>query len=115
MRLVTISLPPLLRDIITALVQDHAPVTILAQFTSRRAAVRLALLAPDVVIVGLRLGESDAIGRKYLAQIPAAKIVAISSDGRNAFVHEAPSRRTVLRGVSPQALVDALVDSKPQA
>lgn len=113
MRLVVITLPPLLRDIITALVQERTPVTILTQFASRRAAVRLALLAPDVVIVGLRSGESDAIGRKYLAQIPAAKIVAVSNDGRHAFIHEAPSRRTVLRDVSPQALVDVLVDPQP--
>lgn len=110
MRLVTITLPPLLRDIVTALIQDRCPITTVTQFAGRPIAVRLPPLAPDIVVVGLRSGESDAVARTYLACAPAAKVAAISSDGRNAYVHEAPARRTVLYGVSPQALVNALLD-----
>jgi len=114
MRLVIVTLPSLLRDIITALVDNVAAVTIVAQLDSRAdAAAKLASISPDLILVGLRSGETDDVGREFAAQNPAAKVIAISSDGNNAYVHEMPEHRTVLRAVSPQALVAVLVERKP--
>lgn len=114
MRLVIVTLPPLLRDIITALLDSVAAVTIVAEFDSRAdAAAKLAGIAPDLIFVGLRPGETDDVGYQLAVQNPAAKVIAISSDGDNAYVHEMPEHRTVLRTVSPQALVAVVADRKP--
>jgi DNA-binding NarL/FixJ family response regulator len=109
MRVVVITLRPLLRDIIAALLQNRAPVTIVAEFTKRVSIARLKSLVPDLIVVGLRHGESDRIGQRYL--LAAATVLAISVDERQAFIYKAPARRIILHSVSHDALGDALADS----
>jgi DNA-binding NarL/FixJ family response regulator len=111
MRVVVVTLRPLLRDIITALLQTRVPVTIVAEFSKRAPTERLKLLAPDLVVVGLRAGENDRIGQRYLAEVPAATVTVISSDGLEAYIYKAPGRRIVLHSVSHDALDNALADS----
>jgi len=105
-RTVTVTLSPLLRDIIAALVNDHVPLNVVAELDSRsRAALaEIELFAPDLVLIGLRSGETDDVGLALLSQIPTAKVIAISSDGRDAYVHEMRACRTALLSVSPQVL-----------
>lgn len=104
MRVVVVTLRPLLRDIIITLLQSRLPVTIVAEFSERTAVGQIKKLAPDLVVVGLRSGENDRIGQQYLAKISCAKVAVISNDGREAFVYVAPSRRIVLHSVSLEAL-----------
>lgn len=108
MRVVVVTLRPLLRDIIVTLVQSRVPVTIVAEFSKRAPTRQLKHLAPDLVIVGLRKDEDDRIGERYLAEIPAAKVAVISNDGREAIVYMAPARRIVLHSVSLKALDEFL-------
>ncbi len=112
MRVVILTLNPLLRDIITTLLQNRAPATIVAEFSKRVPVRRLKLLAPDLVIVGLRSGENDKIGQRYLAEIPTSRVLVISSDGREAFIYRAPDRRIVLHGVALDVLDQALANSE---
>ena len=83
--MVIVTLPPFLRDIITALVEDHVPRGIVTDLDSRaEAAAKIELMAPNLVLVGLRSGETDDVGLELLSRIPTAKAIAISSDGHNA-------------------------------
>jgi DNA-binding NarL/FixJ family response regulator len=108
MRIVTMTLPPLLRDIFIALAVERDHVDIVAEFNRRADAAEIGHLAPDCVILGLRRGEADQIARRLAAGLPAAKIIAISHDGRDAYVHEMPDRRLALPDAAPAALAAAM-------
>ena len=108
-RAIIVTLPTFLRDVIATLAEDRLPLNIIADL-DRRADVAAALesLVPDLVVVGLRAGETDDVGRDILARIPSARVIAISDGGRNAYVHEMCACRTVLLDVSADALATAI-------
>jgi DNA-binding NarL/FixJ family response regulator len=108
-RTVVVTLAPLLRDIIKALVTDLITLDVVADFGSRgEIAQDLALMRPDLILIGLEPGETDEVGLNLLTQVPAAKVIAISNDGRDAYIHEMRPSRTVLSSVSPKDLVAAI-------
>jgi len=108
MRIVTMTLPPLLRDIFIALAVERDHLDIVAEFNRRAEAAEIALYTPDCVIIGLRRGEADRIAQMLAAGLPAAKVIAISHDGRDAYVHEMPDRRLALPDAAPAALAAAM-------
>lgn len=108
-RAIIVTLPSLLRDIITTLAEASLPLSIVANLNLRGdIAAALELWAPDLVVVGLRAGETDDIGRDILSRIPTARVIAISHGGRNAYVHEMCTCRRVLLDVSAEALAAAI-------
>jgi DNA-binding NarL/FixJ family response regulator len=103
-------MPRILSDIVTRLVEDRAPLSVVAYLESRfEIESRLPVLFPDLVLIGLRAGEADAIAATALMLAPAARIVAFSFDGRHAYVHETHAHRVALMDVSPAALVDVIL------
>jgi len=114
-RAIIVTLPTFLRDIIATLAEDRLPLNIVAEL-DRRVDVAAALesLLPDLVIVGLRTGETDEVGREILSRIPTARVIAISDGGHNAYVHEMCAWRTVLLDVSAEALAAAIVAPLPR-
>jgi len=114
-RTIIVTLPTFLRDIITTLAEDHLPLDIVADLDRRiDVAAALESLMPDLVVVGLRAGEADDVGRDILSLIPSARVIAISDGGRNAYVHEMRACRTVLLDVSAEALAAAIVAPVPR-
>jgi chemotaxis response regulator CheB len=112
-RTVVVTMSRILSDIITALVTDHAALDLVAEFDNRAdAESRLSAIAPDLILVGLRDGEPDGIGRTFLALVPSAKVIAFSSDGRNGYLHEMPALRVEITDISPQGLIDAILISR---
>jgi hypothetical protein len=109
MRMVVITLRPLLRDIIAALLRTRTPDTV-ADLARRVPPDEVKSLMPDLIVVGLRKGERDRIGRKYATCIPAATVLVLSSDGRDAFLYKATTR-VALCSISPDDLTDVLADS----
>jgi hypothetical protein len=109
MRMVVITLRPLLRDIIAALLRTHTPDTV-ADLARRVPPDEVKSLMPDLIVVGLRKGECDRVGRKYATCIPTATVLVLSNDGRDACLHKG-AKRSVLRGISADALESALADS----
>jgi DNA-binding NarL/FixJ family response regulator len=110
LRTAVVTIPPIFGDIIKALLADHFTLDVVGQFDGRAEAEKqLPLISPDLIIIGLRKGESDAIGRTLLAVAPLAKVIVLSNDGRNAYVHEMRAHRLVLADVSPRALIDAIL------
>jgi DNA-binding NarL/FixJ family response regulator len=111
-RTVVVTMSPLLRDIIKALVTDVVTLDVVADFASRgEIAQDLALTRPDLILIGLEAGEKDEVGLNLLTQVPAAKVIAISNDGRDAYIHEMRPSHTVLSNVSPRDLVAAIAST----
>jgi chemotaxis response regulator CheB len=109
-RTVVVTMSRMLSDIITALVTDHAALDLVAEFDNRADAEnRLSAIAPDLILIGLRDGEPDGIGRTLLALVPSAKVIAFSSDGRNGYLHEMRALRVEITDISPQGLIDAIL------
>lgn len=109
-RTVVVTIPPLLGDIIKTSLADHFPLDVVARLDSRtEIEQQLPQFTPDLIIIGLHDGEADTIGGTLLAVVPLAKVIALSSDGRNAYVHEMRAHRSVLTDVSLRALIDAIL------
>jgi hypothetical protein len=105
-----VTLLPLLRDILTALVRDVVDVEVSAEFDRRPELAELRRWRADCVVIGLRSGETDAVARRLIAALPVAAMVAISHDGRHAYVYDGQGQRLVLPDVAPAALVTAVLD-----
>ena len=100
---------PLLADIIKQLITGHIPLDVLAHFKHRTLLEKeLLRIGPDLVLVGLRLGETDQIGSRLLKLVPAAKVIAFSSDARHAYLHDMRPNRAAIIDVSPRALIEAI-------
>lgn len=112
-RAVFVTIPPLLSEIITEVAREEVHLKLIAQFNERNAlAEQLPALAPDLVLVGLRAGETDDIGAFVLKLIPAAKVIVLSNDRHDAYLHEMRTQRTVLKNFSLTSLLTALVGSE---
>jgi DNA-binding NarL/FixJ family response regulator len=106
----------MLSDIIASLVEDRARLNVVARLRNRsEIEARFRVLAPDLILIGLDVGESDAVAAAALALVPTARVVALSADGRDAYVHEAHVRRAALLDVSPAALVNVILASRQSA
>jgi hypothetical protein len=109
-RTAVVTLPPVILDIITTLLPDPSVLDIVAQLGDRiDVEARLDALDPELVLIGLRDGETEDVARDLLALLPSAMIIALASDGRSAAVHEMRPHRRALRNVSPRALVIAIL------
>ena len=110
LRTALVTIPPMLGDIIKTLLANQFTVNLVARLDTRaEMEQRLPLVSPDLVIIGLLGGEDDTIGRTLLALVPLAKVIVLSSDGRNAYVHEMRAHRSTLMDVSPPRLIEAIM------
>ena len=95
----------MLADMVQRALADRVEVEVRARFGNRRQMVaRLNDLHPDLVVIALRRGEDDSIGRATLEALPRAIVVAISNDLHNASVFSMRPHRTVLSGFSRRRL-----------
>jgi hypothetical protein len=109
-RTAVVTLSPVILDIITTLLADRAALDILAQLTDRvDVEARLGTLNPDLVLFGLRSGETEDIARNLLALLPSTMIIALSNDGRDAVIHEMRPHRQTLRNISPRLLIRTIL------
>jgi DNA-binding NarL/FixJ family response regulator len=109
-RAAVVTMSPMIFDIITTLLSARATLNVVAEFDSRaEIQAQLGGVALDLILIGLEAGENDDIARTLLAIIPRARVIAFSSDGRNAYVHEMRPFRRELLDVSPRVLTDAIL------
>ena len=109
-RTVFVTLSPLLSDIISELVFARLGLKLVGHIQDREMLIeRLPALAPDVVFIGLRTGESDTIGSSVLKVVPTAKVLAISNDARYAYLHEMRLIRLELPDFSVASLSAAVI------
>lgn len=108
-RTVTVSITPLLSDIVGQVVVEHAPIDIVASLDrSEGLARRLQMLAPDLVLIGLCQGEGDGIALSLRDAFPWTKIIALSHDARHAYLSMPQRRCSALIDMSPNALIEAI-------
>jgi DNA-binding NarL/FixJ family response regulator len=109
-RAAVVTISPMIFDIITTLLSARATLSVVAQFNNRaEIETQLCGASPDLILMGLQAGENDDIARALLAIVPRARVIAFSSDGRNAYVHEMRTYRKELLDVSPRVLTDAIL------
>jgi len=103
-------MPKLLGEVVVmGLIDGHAPVAVVAQLDSRFAIrAQLPVLAPDLVLLALRIGEADEVATTALTLVPSAMVIAFSQGGRNAHVHRMCLPRLDLPDVSPTELVEVV-------
>jgi DNA-binding NarL/FixJ family response regulator len=100
-----VTTPALLRDVIKQLITSRVELDVVAELTERRELPqRLEAIRPDLVIIGLRRSESIVLIHTLLLRVPAAKFIALSSDGRSAFGFELRLYQTNLGDASPDRL-----------
>jgi len=109
-RVAVVTLSPIIVDIITTLLSDRMALRIVLQVDSRDGIeMRLAGLQPNLVLIGLRKGETDVIARELLLGLPSATIISFASDGRNAFLHYTRRHRRALRDITPRVLIRTIL------
>jgi chemotaxis response regulator CheB len=109
-RTVVVTMPPLLTEIIEHSLIGRIVLHVVARFDNRDFSKEtLRGMRPDLVLIGLRPGESDTVGRSLLALVPAAKVIAFSSDARHGYIHEMRAHRAAIINISPQALIEAIL------
>jgi chemotaxis response regulator CheB len=100
---------PLMVDIFREILSGEAAIEVVNEFRHRRRLEpRLSAIQPDLVLIGLRRHESDAIAAALLMDLPRTKIVAFSSDMQLAYVHQMRPHRTELLNVSKEMLLALL-------
>jgi DNA-binding NarL/FixJ family response regulator len=112
-RTALVSLSPLFSDIITKAVEPEIELDVVAQIHGRGSLEeRLGLIDPELVLIGLHVGETDAITATVLAAAPAAKVIAFSADCRHAYLHEMRAYQATLIDVTPAALAEAILEQR---
>jgi DNA-binding NarL/FixJ family response regulator len=115
-RAVFVTMPPLLSDIVRELLSEKAGLHVVDQIGDREMLTeRLPKLQPDLVVIGLGNGEGDDIGRFVLQVVPNAKALAISNNGRDAYLLEMRLHRSRLPDFSPENLLSAIIASDSSA
>ena len=108
-RTLAVTVSPLLRELVTSILQPHLPLEIIAVLETReRLAECLHEFAPDLVLLGLAGAESDASARALLGVLPSAKILALAPNGQHAWLYEMREHCTALPDLSPPALTGLL-------
>ena len=108
-RILLAGIPRLLREIIESVVATQPDMSIVdINETRERVTAALDDTPADVVIVGLRGGETTSTLDPVLYERPQLKLLAISGDGRSSFLYELRPHRVSLGDVSPEGLVDAI-------
>lgn len=111
-RTVMITVPRIFRDLTMELMVGRGDLKVVAEFDAREGLEeRLRLLAPELIFVGLGRNEGDEVGLSLVRLLPAAKIIAFSSDRRHAFVHRMTPQRTEFLDISAQMLIEAILGS----
>lgn len=110
-RTATVTMPPMFRDLIAGLMTAYRDLDVIEEFGTRdKLEELLAAVAPDLILIGLGKNKSDEIALPLARLHPNAKIIAFSSDGHRAFVYRMRPQRTVLLDVSPQMVIDTILE-----
>ncbi len=104
----------MLSDIIEKVVTEHPDMEVVGGLADRGSLVKAAAeTGADVVILGLRDSELPAACEDLVVAQPRSKVLAVTLDGRRAFLYELRPHTSALGEISPQGLVDAIRAAVP--
>lgn len=113
-RTAVVTLAAVIRDLVRQLVVQDAELDVFLQLDDRgQLENRLRDAEPDLVLIGLRPGESEEITLSILAAVPDASVIAFASHGRSAFVAAPGARCTTLREFSPEEIKRVIRNIRP--
>jgi DNA-binding NarL/FixJ family response regulator len=99
----------MLSDIIKEVVAGQPDMEIVGEREDRGSLVMAAAeTRADVVLLGLHDSELPTICEDLVVAHPKSKILAVTLDGRRAFLYELRPQTSALGEISPQGLVDAI-------
>jgi hypothetical protein len=102
-----VSVPVILSDLIERVALSRAHLNIVERLGNRqRLARRLTELRPDLVVIGLRRTDSDALVTTLLTLFPKTKFIVFSYDARTVIGYELRVSRTQLSNLSPDNVID---------
>ncbi len=108
-RTLVVTVSPLLAELVTGVLGPYLPLDVIGVLQSRNLlAEQLRTTAPDLVIMGLVGGETDACALPLLAALPSAAILVLEPTGKDAWLHEMLPHRTTLIDFSVPALIREL-------
>ncbi|MGO9428646.1 hypothetical protein [Rhodoblastus sp.] len=104
-RTVMVGVPAMMSDLIKRLAVGRVQLDIVSEIPDVRAiARRLATLRPALIVIGVEDAERDDKVRALLGRLPAARVIAVASDGRMTG-YELCVRRTKLSELSTEGLI----------
>jgi DNA-binding NarL/FixJ family response regulator len=108
-RIFLAGIPPMLSDIVRNTVANEPDMTVVAEFSGRRALIdALEADGGDVVIVGTKEPEEPSVPIRMLAASPHIKVLMLEIRGRSAAMYELRPHRRSLGDVSPKRLIQAI-------
>jgi chemotaxis response regulator CheB len=108
-RVVMVAISPLLGDIISRLAEGRGAIEIVAAIASKDSLEeRLRALSPDVILLGLDPGEDHIAAAARAGFASCARVLALSHDARQAWLHEAGKPAHALPDISQQDLIAAI-------
>lgn len=106
-------MPTLLGDIVRETLAGHAEFEILAEVSEPgEISPAVQRTAADVAVVAIEPrgepGDRASLPDELLAAHPQLRLIALTSDGRTAYVYELRPREAAIVGISPQSLLEAV-------
>jgi hypothetical protein len=102
-----VTMPVTLSDLVKRLAPGRVELEVVAELSKRRAlARRLQPFRPDLVVMGSRRSESDAMITTLLALLPKSKFIVFSHDARTVIGYELQLTKTGLSDLSPDTFFD---------
>jgi DNA-binding NarL/FixJ family response regulator len=102
-------MPPLLHDIVRDTLVNRTDMEVVGDW-SQGPAVRGALKDADVdvVIIGARQPDDDALASQVFLEAPFSKVLVIATSGRTAVMYQLRPEKRLLGDVSPQSVIEAI-------
>lgn len=109
LRIVVGELPRLMREIIVQTLSTQADIEVVKEVRDL-STIRESVpdLRPDVVILGCAESEVADIGSDLLKSDPRMRLLALTAEGRNAFLYQLNPQKVALGELSPKRLLEAV-------
>jgi hypothetical protein len=106
LRAVLVTVSPLLGELLLATLLPHLSLDVIAILETREGlGASLGAWSPDLVLLGLLGGETDAAAQAVLALVPTAKILAVTANGAPAWLLEPHGPPLALSDLSAHEMV----------
>ena len=107
-RILTVNLPRLLREVLTAIVAEHDGMEIVGEGDACNVIASVRALDANVIVIGTDEGRADTIYATLKMQLPTLRVVTIDREARRVTAYEPGAVPSEAEEVSPGVLVKML-------
>jgi DNA-binding NarL/FixJ family response regulator len=107
-RVLLATIPPTLGDALREIVAEQPDMEVVGELADHGINVLLAVgrTRADVVILGLAAAELPGVPSYLLGEYPHVKVVALTDDGRTAYLHEYRTQKVQIGEAALRTLLD---------